>query len=152
MIENIQKIPNDIKNELEAYLQENSKYSPYVKKRKPNAKLFPLVLVEELSDYSVYTTLKYTDEIYYIDLRIEVFAMQKGNVSNMTIAHELTNLIEQFFRDNYKANVRTSRNVANIDPNVYRNITSVSFKVETKYKDKLIISPSNKADYFSRGT
>ena len=67
--------------------------------------------------------------------------MQKGNVSNMTIANEITNIIEQFFKDNYKVRVRARRDADNIDPTVYRNIVTVRLKVETKYKDKLIISP-----------
>lgn len=142
MIESIQHIYLQIKEELEVYLQDNSLYNPAVRTREPNEKIFPIVIVKELSDDSVYTTLKYTDEIYYIDLNIDIFAIQKNNISNMTIANEITNKIEQFFRDNYKVKVRTSRDVVNIDANVYRNIVRVKFKVETKYGDKLIISPN----------
>lgn len=141
MIENIQNIYTQIFNELKTYLENNSLYSPFVYKREPNDKKFPVVIMKELYDNSIYTTLKYTDEIYYLDFEINIFAMQKGNLSNMTIANEITNKIEQFFKDNYKVRVRARRDVDNIDPTVYRNIVTVRLKVETKYKDKLIISP-----------
>ena len=59
----------------------------------------------------------------------------------MTIADEITYLIVKFFKDNYKVNVKVSKDVANIDTTVYRNLINISFKVETKYKDKLVISP-----------
>lgn len=141
MIENIQNIYTQIFNELKTYLEINSLYSPFVYKREPNDKKFPVVIMKELYDNSIYTTLKYTDEIYYLDFEINIFAMQKGNLSNMTIANEITNKIEQFFKDNYKVRVRARRDVDNIDPTVFRNIVTVRLKVETKYKDKLIISP-----------
>lgn len=141
MIDNIQNIYDTIFDELKTYLQSNSEYNPFVFKREPNDKKFPLVIVKRLTDDSIYTTLKYTDEIYYMDLEINVFAIQDKLISNMEIAEYTTNLIEKFFKDNYKVKVRISRDVFNIDPNVYRNIVFVSFKVETKYKDVLVISP-----------
>ncbi len=141
MIENIQHIYKQMLNELKTYLQENSTYKPNVYEREPNKKEFPIVIMKELYDNSTYTTLKYTDEIYYLDYEIEIYAIQKGNISNMTIANEITNKIEQFFKDNYKVRIRASRDVPNIDPNVFRNRVTIRFKVETKYRDKLIISP-----------
>lgn len=141
MIENIQNIYTQIFDELKTYLQTNSLYNPYVFKREPNDKKFPIVIMKELYDNSIYTTLKYTDEIYYLDFEINIFAMQKDGISNMTIASEITNKIEQFFKDNYRVRVRARRDVENIDPTVFRNIVTVRLKVETKYQDKLIISP-----------
>lgn len=141
MIKSIQNITFTIYKELKAYLKENSEYAVTVDTREPNKKKFPIVIVSELSDDSIYTTLKYTDEIYYIDLEINTYAVQDGNIPNKTIADETTNLIEQFFKDNYRVSLRTTRDVPNLDTNVYRNLTTVRFKVETKYKDKLVISP-----------
>lgn len=141
MLESINNIYETIFEELKNYLQDNSLYNPYVYKKEPNNKLFPVVVVKELFNESNYTTLKYTDEIYYIDLEINIYAIQYNEVSNMTICNELTYLIEKFFKDNYKVKVNVSKDVANLDTSVYRNIVNVYFKVETKYKDKLIISP-----------
>lgn len=141
MLESIQSIYDSLFKELKIYLNNNSKYTPYVGKKEPNEKKFPIVIFKNISRDSIYTTLKYTDEIYYMDLEINVYAIQYNGTSNMTIANEITNLIEQFFKDKYKVKVKINEDVANIDSNVYRNLISVSFKVETKYKDKLIISP-----------
>lgn len=141
MIESIQAIYDTIYKELKAYLNKNSIYSPYVYKKESNNKKFPVVIVKEIIDESIYTTLKYTDEIYYMDLEINVYAIQNNNVSNMTIANEITNLIEKFFKETYKVKIKISKDVANLDTSVYRNIVTISFKIETKYKDKLIISP-----------
>lgn len=141
MIESIQDIYDSIFKELRAYLIENSKYNPYVDNKEPNVKRFPVVIIEELRNDSIYTTLKYTDKIYYMDLEINVYAMQSNGISNKTIANEITNLVEKFFEDNYRVSILTKRGMANIDTSVYRNLTTIKFKVETKYKDKLIISP-----------
>lgn len=141
MVESIQNIYDTIYRELKDYLNQNSQYIPNVYKKEPNEKKFPVVIVKELSDDSIYTTLKYTDEIYYMDLEINIYAIQYNEVASMTIANEITNLIERFFKDNYKVKIKVSRDVANIDNTVYRNIATVTFKIETKYKDKLIISP-----------
>ena len=141
MLESIKNIYETIFEELKTYLQDNSLYNPYVYKKEPNNKLFPVVVVKELFNESNYTTLKYTDEIYYIDLEINIYAIQNNNVSNMTICNELTYLIEKFFKENYKVKVRISKDVPNLDTLVYRNLVNINFKVETKYKDKLIISP-----------
>ena len=67
MLESINNIYETIFEELKTYLQDNSLYNPYVYKKEPNNKLFPVVVVKELFNESNYTTLKYTDEIYYID-------------------------------------------------------------------------------------
>ena len=141
MLESINNIYETIFEELKTYLQDNSLYNPYVYKKEPNNKLFPVVVVKELFNESNYTTLKYTDEIYYIDLEINIYAIQNNNVSNMTICNELTYLIEKFFKENYKVKVRISKDVPNLDTLVYRNLVNINFKVETKNKDKLIISP-----------
>ena len=141
MLESINNIYETIFEELKTYLQDNSLYNPYVYKIESNNKLFPVVVVKELFNESNYTTLKYTDEIYYIDLEINIYAIQNNNVSNMTICNELTYLIEKFFKENYKVKVIISKDVPNLDTLVYRNLVNINFKVETKYKDKLIISP-----------
>lgn len=141
MIDSIQKIYDDIFYKLKEYLENNSSYNPYVKKREPNDKLFPLVVIKELYETSKYTTLSYGDEIYNMDLEINIYAIQNGKIANVTIANEITFLIEKFFKENYKVNIKISLDVANIDTTVMRNLITVSFKIETKYKDKLVISP-----------
>lgn len=141
MIDSINNIYDEMYKELKKYLSNNSKYKPYTVKKEPNEKKFPIVIFKELYDNSTYTTLKYTDEIYYLDFEINIYAIQNNSIASMTIADEITYLIVKFFKDNYKVNVKVSKDVVNIDTTVYRNLINISFKVETKYKDKLVISP-----------
>lgn len=141
MIEQVQEIYNSLYQELKEYLTNNCKYNPYICKKEPNDKKFPIVIFKELDRDSIYTTLKYTDEIYYIYFEINIYSIQNSEISNISIANEITNQIEKFFKENYKIKVKVSYDVPNIDTSVYRNLISISFKVETKYKDKLIISP-----------
>lgn len=142
MIENIQLLYDDFFKKIKAYLLENSIYSPSIFKKEPEEKIFPIVIVNELPRTFEYTTLKYTDEIHTFAMEINIYSMQKGNVSAMTIADELTNLIEKYFYENYKVKIKVSKNVSNIDTAVIRNIIQISCNIDTKYKNKLIIYPS----------
>lgn len=141
MINELNELYTEMYKELKQHLVDNSKYSPKVYKKEPNTKEFPLVVMKWLSTRGRYTTLKYTDEIYNMDLEINTYAIQNGKIANMTIADEITGWIEDYFHTKYKVPARTTRDVLNIDTDVYRNLTTVRFKVDTKYKDKLIISP-----------
>ena len=141
MLESIQKLYDDFFKEIKSYLSLNSIYSPYIFKNEPEEKLFPVVIIKELPRTFRYTTLKHTDIIYYFSLEINIYAMQKGSVSAMTIADELTNLIEKYFYDNYKMRTKISKNIPNIDTSVIRNLIQIKCKVDTKYKDKLVLCP-----------
>ena len=141
MLESIQKLYDSFFKEIKEYLVNNSIYSPYIFKREPEEKLFPIVIVNELPRTFEYTTLKYTDEIHTFALEINIYAMQKSNVSAITIANELTSLIEKYFYEKYKVKIKVSKNVSNIDTSVIRNIVQINCHIDTKYKDKLIIYP-----------
>ena len=141
MLEAIQKLYDDFFKNIKSYLEENSKYSPYIFKKEPEEKLFPIVIVKELSRNFRYTTLKHTDLLYYYSLEINVYAMQKEGISAMTIADEITNLIEKYFYDNYKMRIRVSKNISNIDKSVIRNLIQINCKIDTKYKSKLVLCP-----------
>lgn len=139
MNEQIQQLHNKFTLELKEYLDKNSIYSPLTIKTEVESKEFPKVVVKELPRNSSYTTLKYTDERYFYGLEINVYAIQKNNVSKTAIAEEITNLIETFFRDVYRMNVKVSKDVPNTDTSVFRSIVQVTCVIDTKYKDKLII-------------
>lgn len=142
MLEDIQKLCDTIFEELEEYLKINSNYSPYIFQNEPEDKLFPLVVVKQNETEGTYTTLNYADYIYPIKIKINVYATQKSNISNVTICNELCDLIENFFQNVYRMKVKTNRNVENIDTNVHRALINISCRVDTKYKDKLIIYPN----------
>ncbi len=132
---------------LKKYISDNSIYEPECKKVKPNeiAK-FPLVTcVEGEYEYS-YTTLRHTDEIYIFNLmEINIFAQNKeidGNlVSGVTIKDEIRSHIEKYFQNELRLKVKTVPNAPNVDETVYRCIIYVSCKVDTKFKDKLVLYP-----------
>ena len=141
MLESVQKLYDDFFKEIKSYLISHSMYSPYIFKNEPEEKLFPVVIIKELPRTFRYTTLKHTDIIYYFSLEINIYAMQSNGVSAITIADELTNLIEKYFYDNYKMRIQIYKNISNIDTSVIRNLIQIKCKVDTKYKDKLVLCP-----------
>lgn len=141
MVESINKIYSDIYNDLKNYIINNSKYNPYVGNKEPNDKKFPVVVIKDNFKDSNYTNLKYGERIYIIDLEINIYAIQYNNIPNNTIANELTDIIEKYFEEKYKLNIKISKNIPNIDSLVYRNLVNVKMKLDTKYKNKIMISP-----------
>lgn len=141
MLEEVQGLYDEIYQELKNYLLENSIYEPHVYKKEAENKLFPKVVFKELPRNSVYTTLKYTDELYTYGLEINIYAIQDGNLAGATIANELAKWVEKFFKDVYRMTVNVSKDVPNKDTSVYRNLIQVRCLIDTKYGDKLIILP-----------
>lgn len=141
MVESINKIYSDIYNDLKKFIINNSKYNPYVGNKEPNDKKFPVVVIKDNFKDSNYTNLKYGERIYIIDLEINIYAIQYNNIPNNTIANELTDIIEKYFEEKYKLNIKISKNIPNIDSLVYRNLVNVKMKLDTKYKNKIMISP-----------
>lgn len=141
MNEYIRELYDKFYQELKTYLVDNSIYAPHIYKKEVENKEFPKVVIKELPRDSYYTTLKYGDERYNYGLEINVYAIQDSNIPAPTIADELTNLVETFFRDIYRMSVTISHDVVNVDTSVYRNLIQVNCIIDTKYKDKLIILP-----------
>lgn len=147
MINKLHELYEEVYYDLKQYIFENSLYKPECKKVKPNETAeFPIfTCVEGEYDYS-YTTLKYTDEVYNYNLmEINIFAQNKeidGNlVSGVTIKDEIRSHIEKYFQDKLRLKIKVVPNAPNVDDTVYRCIIYVSCKVDTKYKDKLVLYP-----------
>lgn len=147
MINKLHDLYEEIYLNLEQYISKNSQYQPQCKKVKPNGTAnFPIVTcVEGEYDFS-YTTLKYTNEIYNYNLmEINIFAQNKeidGKlVSGITIKDEIRSHIENYFQNELKLKVKVVPNAPNVDDTVFRCIIYVSCKVDTKYKDKLVLYP-----------
>lgn len=144
---NLHELYETIYNDLVSYLKTNSIYNPKCAKYKPHEiSVFPLVTCIEGSNTNEYTTLKYTDELYKYDImEINIFAqndtINRQQVSGMTIKDEIISHICKYFKETYKLNVKVTPNAPNLDDTIYRGIINVSCKVDTKYKDKLIIYP-----------
>lgn len=141
MNDKIQRLYDKVYDELEQYVKKNSMYNPSIFKTEPNEKLFPIIIVKELPRTSIYNDLSYKDELYYYSMEINIYAMQKGNIAGSTITAEIATIIERFFKDVYRMNVKVFRDAPNVDTSVHRNIITVKCIIDTKYKDKLILYP-----------
>lgn len=143
MITKLHELYEETYSNLKEYISENSIYKPNCKKIKPNeVAKYPLVTcVEGEYDYS-YTTLKNTDEIYNYNLmEINIFAQNQGNISGVTIKDEIRKHIETYFQDVLRLKIKVVPNAPNVDDSIYRCVIYVSCKVDTKYKDKLVLYP-----------
>ena len=141
MLGEIQEFYNLVFSELKSYLILNSIYKPYIFKDEPEDKLFPVVVVENITKRKEYTTLNYSEPKYSFALNINVYAIDKDNTSAQIMCDELSNLIEKFFTETYRMNIRVSPNSPNIDENVKRTIIEVNCTLDTKFGDKLVIYP-----------
>ena len=144
MIEKVQNLYDEVYENLKKFLQENSIYKPAVYKSSPEEKAFPLVIIKLLPYTNEYSNLKYTDILYDYGFEINVFAIQSGDVAKQSITSEISNHIENFFNNIYRMNVKVSKDVANEDTSVARDIIQSTCTIDTKYKDKLVIYPSKR--------
>lgn len=141
MLEEIQQFYDFIFKDLKEYISVKSKYKPYVKRKEPEDKIFPLVIVKENSRNGQYTTLKYTDYNYTFSLEINVYALNNGQIAKETICKEVSDVIERYFIEKYRMNVKVNSNAPNIDSSVSRTLIYVDCTLDTKHKDKLVIYP-----------
>ena len=74
-------------------------------------------------------------------MEINIFAQNKGNISGVTIKDEIRRHIETYFQDVLRLKIRVVPNAPNVDDSIYRCVIYVSCKVDTKYKDKLVLYP-----------
>ena len=141
MKEKIQQLYTVIADDLNQYLQENSIYKPNVYQDEPEEKEFPIVIIKELPRINIYGNLSYGEETYDYGLETSVNTIQQDGVSKQSIANEITNLIEKFFTEKYRMINKISKNLANLDTDVYRDIIQSTCIIDTKYHDKLVIYP-----------
>ena len=133
--------------ELKQYIVENSIYSPSVTKvYTEQSKVFPLVTSNLSRVINNYGNLSYSEENYPFRIDINVYANDKTvdgkKVSKITIADELSDLIETYFKSNYKVTVNRQDDIDNIDGTIRRNFIRISGVLDTKYgEDKYVIYP-----------
>lgn len=124
--------------ELKQYIVENSIYSPSVTKvYTEQSKVFPLVTVNLSRVINNYGNLSYSEENYPFRIDVNVYANDKTisgkKVSKITIADELSDLIETYFKSNYKVTVNRQDDIDNIDGTIRRNFIRISGVLDTKY-------------------
>ena len=111
---------NEIFEYAKNYIKEKSIYSPTVLKDTPPDKNFPLVIIRQIRDDLYNENLDKTDQRFYIGYEIEIFSINKPQVSKQTIANELIKLINDVFDEHYGMNRKINKKAPNADTDVYR--------------------------------
>lgn len=135
--------------ELKTYIETNSIYSPVVTKvYTEQSKVFPIITVQLVRERQIYNTLTWGEETYPFRIDINVYSNDKTvnntKVSKIVIADEISDLVEDYFNNNYNISISRSDDIANIDGNIRRNFIRVEGIVDTRLgNDDLIIYPAS---------
>ena len=134
---------NIIYPNLKTYVEVTSIYNSKVtKKRTQESKIFPIVPVRLLSSKNEYNNLSYGEETYSFSIEIDVYSIDVGNISKRTICNEITKVINDYFKNNYRFTIKITPDAPNVDSNIQRNNIRLSGKLDTKYGiDNLVIYP-----------
>lgn len=133
--------------ELKKYVEAKSIYEPLVTKKKPQeSKVFPIVPIKLLPVTNQYNNLSYGEETYTFGIDIDIYTQDKTieeeKISKRTICNEITKLIVDYFKTNYRVTIKTELDALNVDSNVHRNNVKITGKLDTKYGlDRLVIYP-----------
>lgn len=114
------EVYDEIYEYAKTYLTEKSIYSPKVLKDTPPDKKFPLVIIKEIRDDLYSENLDKTDQRFNIGYEIEIFTVDKPNISKQAITNELKKLINNVFDEHYGMNRVSNKEIPNIDTDVYR--------------------------------
>ena len=133
--------------ELKEYIETNSVYEPLVVKSKPTvSKIFPIVPIKLLPSQNTYGNLSYTQERFSFGIEIDINAQDKtqnnNKISKRIICEEITSLIVEYFKTNYRVTININSNATTTDETVHRALIRVSGVLDTRYGiDKLVIYP-----------
>lgn len=114
------EVYDEIYEYAKTYLTEKSIYSPKVLKDTPPDKKFPLVIIKEIRDDLYSENLDKTDQRFNIGYEIEIFTVDKPNISKQAITNELKKLMNNVFDEHYGMNRVSNKEIPNIDTDVYR--------------------------------
>ena len=133
--------------QIKEYVEQNSIYNPTVTKTMPQeSKVFPIAPTKLLPVTNQYNNLSYGEETYTFGIEIDVYAEDKTinnkKVSKRTICNEITDVIVNYFKVNYRVTIKVELDAPNVDSNIHRNNIKITGKLDTKYGlDKLVIYP-----------
>lgn len=133
--------------ELKQYLVDNSEYSPCVTRvYTEQSKVFPLVTVNLSRVINNYGNLSYSEENYPFRIDVNVYANDKSvnnkKISKITIADEISDLVETYFKNNYKITINRQDDLDNIDGSIRRNFIRINGILDTKFgEDNYMIYP-----------
>lgn len=133
--------------ELKQYIADNSIYSPSVTKVfTEQSKVFPLVTVQLPRVINEFGNLSYTEERYPFRIDVNIYANDKTidnkKVSKITICDEITDIIETYFKTNYKVIINRQDDIDNIDGTIRRNFIRISGVLDTRFgENNYVIYP-----------
>lgn len=138
-----------IYRELKEYVENHSIYEPLITKNKPTvSKKFPIIPIKLLPSQNEYGNLSYTQERFRFGIEIDVNTQDKTvnnqKVSKRIICEELTSLIINYFKTNYRVTINVEPNASITDETVHRAVIRVSGVIDTRYGyelSKLVIYP-----------
>ena len=131
--------------QMKEYVEQNSIYKPIVTMPQ-ESKIFPIVPTKLLPVTNQYNNLSYGEETYTFGIEIDAYAedetINNKKVSKRTICNEITDVIVNYFKVNYRVTVKVELDAPNVDSNIHRNNIKITGKLDTKYGlDKLVIYP-----------
>lgn len=132
---------------MKTYVENNSIYSPHITKTMPQeSKVFPIVPTKLLPVTNEYNNLSYSEETYKFGIEIDIYSQDISNednqISKRTVCNEITHHIVDYFKKNYRVTIQVELDVVNVDSTVHRNNIKITGKLDTRYKDRLVIYPN----------
>ncbi|MGN1301590.1 MAG: hypothetical protein ACI4U9_03600 [Clostridia bacterium] len=113
------EVYDEIFDYAENHIKNNSKYSPHILKIAPEeTKVFPLVVIKEVDNILEEEDLTKGDQKFKIEYEIEIYAIDKGNISKQIIIQELKKLINEVFDNYFGMYRRACITIPNVDRNV----------------------------------
>lgn len=128
---------------LKRYVETTSTYNPKItKKRTQESKIFPIVPIRLLYSKNNYNNLSYGEETFSFSIEMDIYSIDIENVSKRTICNEITQVINDYLKDNYHFTIKITIDAPNADSNIHRNNIRITGKLDTKYgNDRLVIYP-----------
>lgn len=112
---------DEIFNYAEAYVKNNSIYSPLVLVNPPEeTKAFPLVVIQEMNNTLSKEDLDKGDQMSILEYEVEIYATDKGNIPKQVIIQELKKLVNDVLDEHYGMLRRACIPTPNADRNIDR--------------------------------
>ena len=122
---------NGIFKDVQKYIKDNSKYSPFVYRDTPQEQnKFPLVIIKQIDDPLYDENLDKTDQKFDLVYEIEIYTIDKENTVRQLIEEELARLVNDVFDIKYGFARKTNKTIPNIDLNVGRRHMRFEAKID----------------------
>ena len=114
------------------YITDNSIYFPTILKDTPPNKKFPLIIIKQIRDDLYSENLDKTDQRFNLAFEIEIYSINKAEISKQVITNELKQLINDVFDEHYGMNRKSNQEAPNADTDVYRWNMRFEAKIDEK--------------------